>query len=248
MARYYRLVASVKEENGFRDEEVIQTEEPFKSLEEIDMITCTYLHQDEFIRDLEYEGLISGKNWISIQYTRQKENCYVQPLYGYSNMKEIIKSLKQVTDTKDGHPVTYKIVPHNNPFFQEKLTEFYNYLGEEPNKFFSEVFNNHAPKTLEKLVHNYYYIKGKELDSLEDEYELINLSTKIVQEFSNYKVFRTYLIYMDRYFQKHPESVVVHSYEKEEKELTYDYEEFLTDEELETVVDPGDTWLYGPKR
>lgn len=255
MARYYRLVASVKSGYGFSNEEVIQTEEPFTSLEEIDIITCSYLNQEEFIKSLEYEGWISGKNWISIQYTKQKENRYLHPLFGYPNMKEIIKNLKQVTDTKDGHPITYKIIPHDHPFFQEKLKELYYYLGNEPGEFFSEVFDKNPPKYLEKLVYNYYDMKKKEFDTLEDEYEFKDLSSKIELEFSRYKIFRGYLIYMDRYFKKHPEAVRVNFHEKiedipikKEEETTYDYEEFLTDEELETVVPQGDEWLYGPKK
>lgn len=255
MARNYRLVASVKEKYGFSEEEVIETDEPFKSLEEIDIITCSYFSNEDFVRSLECDGWISGKNWISIQYTKQKENCYVNPLYGYPNMVEIIRNLKQVTDTKDGHPITYKIIPHDNPFFQEKLEELYYYLGNEPGEFFLEVFNNNPPKNLESLVYNYYELKEKEFDTLEDEYEVKNLSSKIVQEFSKYKTFRTYLICMDKYFKKHPNAVRVNFHKKiedipmeKEEETTYDYEEFLTDEELETVVPQGDAWIYGPKR
>ena len=257
MARLYRLIASNKANYVFCNEEVISITDPFKSLEEVDFVTCRYNNQFEFLNTLDKDVFISNKDYVSIQYTHNKENKYLHPLFGCPSMINIINQLKEINTYVDGHPVKYKIVPYDNPFFQRKLAEFYYYLGSEPRLFFSEVYGDKTPKELERLVYLYYDGKGKEFYTLEDEYEWKELKNKIELEFSRYKIFRGYLIYMDRYLKKHPE-LIRKSFEKTNKTAVteindlpfdpYEKEEFLTEKEYEQVIPNGDEWYHAPKR
>lgn len=257
MARLYRLIASNKNSAGIYNEEVVNQTDSFRTLEEVDFVTCCYDNQIDFLNMLDCDGIVSNKNYISIQYKHNKENRYLHPLFGYPNMINIINQLKEVTTYVDGHPVKYKIVPHDNPFFKRKLEEFYYYLGDEPRLFFSEVYGDKTPKTLERYVYLYFNDIGKDFYTLDDEYEWRDLKTKIELEFSRYKTFRGYLIYMDRYFKKHPE-LTRKSFDTNKKadavELNklpfdpYEKEEFLTEEEYESVMPNGDEWYHAPKR
>ena len=210
----------------------------------------------EFIKELEKDGIISNENWLSISYQHNKKTRYRHLLFGHSAVMNIIDNLQEVTIFKDGIPIKEKIVPHDNQFFQSKFQEFLHYLGKEPRMFFTEVYGDNTPKYLEMLVYNYYDSKGEIFDNLEDERNWNSLFDKIKLEFSKYKTFRGYLIYMDRYFEKHPEmereipkpKVQLSFSECDYEDYGNETEEFLTEEEYNNATPEGDDWYNGPKR
>ena len=193
----YKLIDSIKTKYGFYGERVLNAGDPYKSLEEIDYITCDYDDMIDFVQELRRDGITIFKNCV---------------------------------------PIKEKILPHDNTFFQSKFEEFKYYLGGEPRMFFAEIYRDNSPGYLETLVYNYYDGKNKEFDSLEDERDWKDLLDKIKLEFSRYKVFRGYLVYMDKYFKNHPElervnlnpQISTTTNINTDDILEYDNEEFLT--------------------
>lgn len=251
MARHYKLVASFKNNYGFYNEQELELGDAVTTLEEMDYITCRFEDQSQLISLLEKDGLISGKNNLSISYNHNGKKNYLNPLFGYPEMMGIIDNLEEVVSFDNGHQTKYKIVSHKSPLFKQKLEEFYSLLGDEPARFFEEIYKDKAPKYLEKFVYNYYDNKNRPVDTLEDEYELRDLKRKIELEFSRYKTFRGYLIFMDKYMKKHPELSIDEKTPNTKMEVEdttdYDDEEFLTKEEIEEMA-KGDDLYHGPKR
>lgn len=254
MARHYTLTACYKNKYSFINEQELEIGESITSLEKMDEITCRYVGSGQLIDLLEKDGMVSGKNHLSITYTYNKERHHIPPLFNHPEMLTVIPNLKEVTEFKNNQPITYKIIPHDSYVFQEKLKEFYQLLGDEPALFFSEIYQDKAPKYLENLVYNYYNNKSKNSESLEDVYELQDLKEKIELEFSRYKIFREYLIYIDKYLKDHPNFIqkpIEENYSNNAKANTYIYdecdEEFLTSEEIEEMA-KGDDLYHGPRR
>lgn len=254
MAQYYKLVACYKNKYSFINEQELEViKDKNTSIMDIDYITCHYPNEKFLIELLDRDGIISGKNHLSIKYNRKGQYHYLSPLFNHIEMLDIIENLCQRTIYQNGHPETHKVVPISNPFFQEKKREFYNYIKENPEYFFSEVYKDKPPRELERLVYNYHEARRTEPTTLEDVYLFDDLARQIQQEFSKYSVFRDYLIKTDKYFGKDNsiESNEISSNSTSDdfnSEVDDEHEEFLTAKEMKLALnDELSTWKYGPK-
>lgn len=256
MATHYKLIASYKNKYNFLEEQELDfLFEKGATLEEIDSITCRYPSSEYLLHLLDIDGVVSGKNHLSIRYKHKNQYKYIHPIFDIPELLEILSSLQEKHDFQDGHPVTYKVVNRNNPFFQEKLKEFYQFIDVDSDYFFSEIYGDNKPKRLVYLVNSYLNEKNSSFDSLEDEYAWRNLKEKIELEFSRYKTFRGYLIYVDRYKNKMPNQLETETVLKKEnyslpvsEEFYDEKEEFLSEEEIMGAVPEGTSWHHAPRK
>lgn len=255
MAYHYKLIASVHNKMGFYEEYSLEDYmEKTTRLEDIDRITCCYSNMGQLLEKLDQDGIISGKNWLSIAYQKENVTRYLPVLFQHPEMLGVIQELKNYQVSQNGHLIQYRVVDHNHPYFREKFNEFLSLLGEIPEVFFAEIYDEHAPKKLEHYVMNYYQLRGKSFDTLEDEYEYRDLFDQIKLEFSRYSVFREYIIAFDHYLISHPNFLGSDNgrasfYEKNQSVEEYpDIEEFLTAEEIEkSVFDSDSVWYRAPR-
>lgn len=94
MARHYKLVASFKNNYGFYNEQELELGDAVTTLEEMDYLTCRFEDQSQLISLLEKDGLISGKNNLSISYNHNGKKNFLNPLFGYPEMMGIIDNLE----------------------------------------------------------------------------------------------------------------------------------------------------------
>jgi len=261
MATHYKLVACYKNKYNFINEQELNEffNHPITSLEEIDRITCRYPDADYLINLLDNDGIISGKNHLSIRYKSKDKNNYLHPIFNIPDLVDAIDDLQVIQTIRDGRPITYKIVSHKNPFYQEKLKEFYSYIDTNPDYFFSEVYGNNIPKRLFHLVKLYTDSKMQVFDTLDDEYEYKDKMKEMELEFSRYKTFRGYLVYTNRLIQNNEllnnhilDTSITTNYTQNnisEPEIDFDdkEEEFLSQEEIDSAVNDGDDWYHGPR-
>lgn len=259
MATHYKLVASYKNKYSFiNEQELVElVDHPITSLDEMDKITCRYPDSDYLIKLLDNDGMISGKNYLSIKYKKNGKDCYLHPVFGIPELIDVIDDLQVVQTVRNGRPINYKIVNHKNPFYQEKLREFYDFIDNNPDYFFAEVYGNNFPKRLAHLVKIYTDSKGESFDTLDDEYEFRDKKREMELEFSRYKTFRGYLVYLDKYMKKNNlideseiNTSIVRNYNENTivtAEVDFDDDEFLSQEEISSAVDDGDDWYRGPR-
>lgn len=256
MAKKYHLIASDRTNYGFLKEEEIDVNEEFSTLEQVDLYTCAYKNKIDFINTKIPK---SGKNHVSIKYKYNQEDHYLPPLFDCPEMQLVIRDIKEQQVYEKGHTYNYKIISHDNPVFKRTYDQFIMLLGVEPQFFFAEVFNTGPTRNLENYVYNYYQGKNQVFDNLDDERAWRALEEKIKLEFSNYKVFRSYVLCINKYKQDHPGFL-----ERDEEMIdtkptsttiiddsyltSYDSEEFLTEEEYEQATPEGDDWYNAPRR
>lgn len=247
MSRVYKLIASRKEYCQFYEEQ--ELDETITKLSEMDYLTCRYPSEEYLISLLTNDGQISGKNHLSIQYSKNKENHYLMPLFDTPQMLEIIPLLKEIKMPIDGHIRNTIIVPHDHPFFQEKLAQLYKFIKESPEYFFDTIYKQNVPKHLKRLALLYHENKDQVFDTLEDAYNYEGIKRNLELEFSRYKTFRGYLIYTAKYLTKNQVNITEYIPPKDTfQELEeYDCEEFLTDEEIANTVAEGDE-VYGMQK
>lgn len=248
MSRTYKLIASRKEYYHFHDEQVLELGEPITKLSDMDYLTCRYPNQEYLLSLLTNDGEISGKNHLSIQYLKNKRVYYLNPLFDQPQMLDIIPQLKEEKNQMAYQKIL--TIPRNHPFFQEKLAEFYAYINTSPEYFFETIYQKYIPKNLEHLVMLYHENKGKTFDALEDEYNYHTIKRNLELEFSRYQTFRQYLIVTNQILKTRPLTILkTNSLELDTLEAEdYDYEEFLTEEEIMRSVAEGDDVYVMQKR
>ena len=253
MATHYKLTASYKNNYSFFEEQELDTN--ITTLEEIDYITCRYPSCEYLLQLLDNDGIISGKNHLSIRYKSKNQCKYLHPIFNMPELMDIIDNLQERQVYQNGHPMTYKCVNHSSVFFQEKIKEFYQFLDGNPDYFFNEVYGKNKPKRLTYLVNLYFNGKSNNFYSLEDEYAWRDLGQKIELEFSRYKTFRGYLLYVERYknkFSSQQESEVICKTENYDlpvlEEFDFEKEEFLSEEEIMGAVPEGTKWHHAPRK
>ena len=250
----YKLVACFKNKYSYINEQELDfQEDKIINISTIDYITCRYPSETFLINLLDRDGIISGMNHLSIKKCKDgNQTYYLSPLFNHIEMLDVIDELKERVIYEDGKPRTYKLVPLNNRFFQEKKKEFYGYISKNPEYFFHEIYNDNPPKKLESLVYNYDEARKTDSVSLEDLYQFDDLARKIQTEFSKYEVFRDYVVKTDKYFgNKVEENMPSFSLDNQNNDFEEDdyqeEEEFLTSSEIQkSLSDQTAVWYRGP--
>ncbi|MBE6147169.1 MAG: hypothetical protein E7168_02415 [Firmicutes bacterium] len=247
MAKKYELVASYYDGRTFKDQTVLEGTPTI--LHEIDYITCIYPSVSYFLNLLDKDGTISGKNHLAIRFIKNKEYHYIQPLFNYPEMQDIIPRLQEKNVYLDGQRHYFLGVPVEHPLYKEKLREFYSWVKDSPELFFSIIYGNNYPKKLDRLVSLYLEGRTSSFSKLEDERAYLDNKSLLELEFSRYKTFRGYLIRTNQYKMEHPDKFPALedtsiSYSEKEEVVEYDSsdDEFLEPEEIQNAVGEGEVW------
>ena len=199
MAKKYELVASFYEKGRFKEEIVLEGAPT--TLHEIDYLTCIYPNMHYFLNLLDRDGIISGKNHLSIRFVKDKEYHYIQPLFGYPELQQIIPYLRQKEAYSDGKKHYFLAIPNEHPLYKEKLRELYEWINISPELFFDNIYGKNYPKKLNRFVSLYLEDKDTTFTHAEDERAFLDNKSLLELEFSRYKTFRGYLIRTTQYKQ-----------------------------------------------